>query len=239
MATAISRGYNYEITSTGITLDVGGSKATWTLPSLISTLNDGDPHFLVADFEWVSGTTWRLRTSVDGGAFSDQGTQSGPDIASADTDPSISLSDAASDAYADEVAMWAGHTRFTSNELSRLHALADTHGESLDQYTEQYSRTIGVSSDPSGASVTVSPNDDNGDGDGTAPFSRVYADDTDVTLTAPAKSGSRRFLEWRDSSGNTLSSSRALTVTVTAADTYTAHYEFAGDSADDYVVASP
>jgi len=239
MATAVERGYNYEITSTGITLDTGGSKASWTLASLLSTLNDGSPHFLVADFEWVSGTTWRLRTSVDGAAFVDQGTQSGPSTASADTDPAVALSDAASDAYMDEVAMWAGHTQFTTAELDNLYDLANTHGKGLDQYTQQYSKTINLASDPSGVSITVSPNDSNGDGDGTTPFSRTYSDSTDVTLTAPAKSGNRAFLEWRDSGGNTLSSSRTVTVTVTTAETYTAHYEFLGDSADDYAVASP
>ena len=238
MSTAVERGYNFEITPTGITLDSGGSKATWSLSGLIDTLNDGDPHFLVADFERISGTTWRLKTSIDGGAFADRGTQDGPSVASADTDPSVSLAGASANSYADEVAMWARHSEFMPEELDRLYKLANTHGKGLEQYTQQYQHAVDVASDPSGVLVSASPDDENEEGDGTTPFSRLYVEDAAITLTAPAKSGSRVFLEWRDGGGNTLSSSRALGVTVSGAETYTAHYEFAGDSAGDYLVAS-
>jgi len=133
---------------------------------------------------------------------------------------SISLSDSKS--------AMAGSSRSDSVSLSDVATPVLTHTYIVD-----------VASDPSGATVSASPNDENGNGNGTTPFSRRYADGAGVTLTAPAKSGNRVFLEWRDGGGNTLSSSRALGVTVAGAGTYTAHYEFVGDSADDYLVASP
>ncbi len=241
MSVAVERGYNFQITDTAVKLDTGGTVATWSgggITTLLSTLNDGDPHFLVADFENTSGTTWRLKTSVDGVAFVDQSTATGPAVATGDTDPSVTMSDSASDAYVDELAMWSGHTEFTTSELGQLYDLANTHGVGLDQYTSQFA-DISIMSDPSVTAITVSPDDNNSNGNGTTPFSRNYASSTEVTLTAPATSGNRVFAGWRNSDGDTLSLSRSFVLTVSAAATITAHYESIGDSRDDHSVASP
>ena len=69
MSVSIERGYDFRITQTGVELRADGSTATWSLPSLIATLNDGSEHFLVADFQNEGGGIWRLRTSVDGAPF--------------------------------------------------------------------------------------------------------------------------------------------------------------------------
>jgi len=241
MSVAIERGYNFLLGSADIKLDTGGAVATWSgasITTLLSTLNDGSPHFLVADFGNTSGTTWRLKTSVDGGAFVDQGTASGPAIAIVDTDPAVTMTGVVVDAFVDELAMWSGHTEFTSVELSQLYDLANTRGVGLDQYTSQFT-DINIASDPSVTAITVSPNDNNAAGDGTTPFARNYTSSTKVTLTAPTTSGSRVFAGWRNSGGDTLSLSRSFTLTVSAATTITAHYESIGDSRDDFSVASP
>lgn len=240
MSVAIERGYNFQITATDIKLDTGGSVATFSgagVATLLSTLNDGSPHFLVADFENTSGTTWRLKTSVDGAAFTDQGTATGPAVAVADTDPAVTISDSASDAFVDELAMWSGHTEFTAAELDQLYDLANARGVGLDQYTSF--TDISIASDPSVTAITVSPNDNDGSGNGTTPFARNYASNTEVTLTAPATSGDRAFAGWRNSDGDTLSLSRSFVLTVSDAATVTAHYESIGDSRDDHGVASP
>jgi len=241
MSIAVKRGYNFQITATEIKLDSGGTIATWIgggITTLLSTLNDGGQHFLVVDFGNTSGTTWRLKTSVDGAAFVDQNTATGPAVAVADTDPAITMSGVASDAFVDEVAMWTGHTEFTTSELDQLYSLANTHGVGLDQYTSQFT-AMSIASDPSATAITVSPNDNGGSGDGTTPFARNYPSSTEVTLTAPATSGNRVFAGWRNSGGDTLSLSKSFVLTVSAAETVTAHYESIGDSRDDHSVASP
>jgi len=145
MAVVIERGYKMEITSTGIEFSGqdGGATAVWALASLISTLNDGSEHFLVADFQNEGGTTWRLKTSLDGANWVDQGTQTGPTPASVtDTDPTIELTDASADTWADEVVMWVGHQEFNSFELENLFDLGDTFGQGMDQYGEHYDAPI-------------------------------------------------------------------------------------------------
>jgi hypothetical protein len=154
------------------------------------------------------------------------------------TGPSDSVSAADSSARA------AG--KATSDSVSAADSSARAAGKATsdsvaiaDEATVAYSHAVAVASDPSGVPMSASPNDEDDEGNGTTPFSRRYADSAGINITAPAKSGNRVFLEWRDGGGNTLSSSRALVATVDGVKAYTAHYEFAGDSADDYLVASP
>lgn len=60
-------------------------------------------------------------------------------------------------------------------------------------------RTLTVmSSNPSsGVSITVSPNDNNGQGNGVTPFTRIYNNNTNMALTAPATAGGNSFLKWQ------------------------------------------
>ncbi|MEK7684677.1 MAG: MBG domain-containing protein, partial [Verrucomicrobiota bacterium] len=60
------------------------------------------------------------------------------------------------------------------------------------------SRTLTVqSSNPnSGVLILVSPNDKNGNADGSTPFPRTYDNNTQVTLVAPATVGENQFQKW-------------------------------------------
>ena len=49
----------------------------------------------------------------------------------------------------------------------------------------------------SGANITVTPNDKNGLGNGTTPFTRTYNDFTTVNLTAPLTVGTSTFWKWQ------------------------------------------
>ena len=145
MPMIIERGYTAEITETGISFSGagGGATASWALPELIDTLNDGDPHFLAMDFANEGGTTWRLKTSVDGFGWVDQGTQTGPTPASVtDTDPNVSLTEAEPDTWVDEMAMWVGHAEFTTTQLENLYDLSVTFGAPLNQYSEYFDAPV-------------------------------------------------------------------------------------------------
>ena len=101
--------------------------------------------------------------------------------------------------------------------------------------------TLDIQSDPSGIAVTVTPNDQSGDGNGTTPFTREFSGDPSVTIAAPAAVGGRTFLEWRNSSGDVVETSRTLTKTPILGDTDTffkAFYKFVGDAANNHVIAS-
>lgn len=58
----------------------------------------------------------------------------------------------------------------------------------IANYAAATSRTLTISSTPAnGVGITVSPNDNNGQGNGTTQFARVYDDTDNVTLTAPKR----------------------------------------------------
>ena len=55
-----------------------------------------------------------------------------------------------------------------------------------------------ASSNPgSGVAITVSPSDNNGQGNGATPFTRSYNNNTVVSLTAPATAGANPFQKWQ------------------------------------------
>jgi len=146
----IERGYSVALTATSVSL--GGTTAVWSdagISTLMSTMNDGGDHMLVLDFENTGGTSWNLRTSVDGAGFTDQGAQdSGTQaVTTADTAPEIAIEDGAgADQWVDELVMWAGDKTtfdlFTTEELANLNDLADTFGETMDKYEENYGAPI-------------------------------------------------------------------------------------------------
>ena len=63
----------------------------------------------------------------------------------------------------------------------------------------QLHRTLTVASlnPSSGVSVTVSPNDNSGQGSGATQFTRVYNNNTNVSLTAPATAAGNNFQKWQ------------------------------------------
>ena len=136
MAIALERGYRYEVTDTAIVLTSDSGSCSWTggaIDTLIATLNDGGDHLLVVDFENVGGNSWVLKTSIDGAPYVNQGTQSGCDVLSTDSDPRVELNSAESDAYIDEAAMWVNPTEFTSQQLADMYALGNS-GLPLDDW---------------------------------------------------------------------------------------------------------
>jgi len=195
MSVAMERGYLAVVTATGIQFSGsgGGATATYSLPGLIATLNDGSPHFLVLDFELdPAPSTWRLRTSVDGLAFVDQGTQTGPTAASVvDTDPNVTMANAASNAFADEIVMYVGQTTFTSAQLDNMFDLGNTFGEPLNQFSEFFGAPICWQAT---ATVAGKPWHDSGSGP-CPPVISVPKGAADVVVTDDGMPVSPRILE--------------------------------------------
>jgi subtilase family serine protease len=81
--------------------------------------------------------------------------------------------------------------------------------------------TVASSNPSSGTSITVSPNDNNGLGSGTTQFSRIYNNNTAVTLTAPSTTGGNYFTGW---SGCDSASGTICHVTMSASKTVVATY---------------
>jgi hypothetical protein len=96
---------------------------------------------------------------------------------------------------------------------------------SIVSFTTAAVRTLTVaSSNPStGVTVSVSPLDKSGLGNGTTLFTRSYDNNTTVTLTAAASSGSNTFQKWQRD-GIDLSANAAVNVVMDANHTLTAVY---------------
>jgi hypothetical protein len=84
-----------------------------------------------------------------------------------------------------------------------------------------YTLTVNSTNPVSGVTITVSPADSNGAGNGTTSFSRVYDAGTTVTLSAPVTSSGNNFVSW---SGCTTASTVTCTVAMNANATVTAGY---------------
>jgi hypothetical protein len=90
--------------------------------------------------------------------------------------------------------------------------------------------TLYVKSSPvTGVSITVSPNDNNGSGNGTTNFTRIYTPGQTVTLTAPATHLGKNFITWKVDGVNR--SGQAITVTMDGNHTAQAIYQ-----ADAYIL---
>jgi hypothetical protein len=83
--------------------------------------------------------------------------------------------------------------------------------------------TVASSNPNSGVSVTVSPNDNNAQGNGSTAFTRTYNNNTPVTLTAPATASGNNFQKWRRD-GVDVSTTVSTTVIMDANHTMTAVY---------------
>jgi hypothetical protein len=88
-----------------------------------------------------------------------------------------------------------------------------------------FSLMVNSTNPDSGVNITVSPNDNNGLGDGTTQFSRSYQQTTAVTLTAPTStSNGNIFDRWRKQNGDTLTFSPTANIVMGANTTLTAVY---------------
>ncbi len=86
-----------------------------------------------------------------------------------------------------------------------------------------YTLTVQSQDPNSGVAITVSPLDNNSDGNGVTAFTRVYNAATAVTLTAPATAGGNNFDHWELDSVNQ-GSSQTLNLTMNAIHTAKAVY---------------
>ena len=82
--------------------------------------------------------------------------------------------------------------------------------------------TVASSNPGSGVNITVTPNDNNGLGDGTTPFTRTYNQSRDANLTAPNIAG-RIFWKWQRD-GVDFSTNPSVPIAMDAAHTATAFY---------------
>ncbi len=86
--------------------------------------------------------------------------------------------------------------------------------------------TLTVKSTPGGGAITVNPADNNGNGGGTATFTREYTEGAGVTLTAPAQHSGQTFSKWVvDGAADT---NKSVTVTMNGDHTLTAVYKEEG-----------
>ena len=83
--------------------------------------------------------------------------------------------------------------------------------------------TVASTNPSSGVSITVSPADNNGSGNGTTQLSRTYNNNTSVSLTAPATTGGNNFQKWQQN-GVDWSTSQLTSVVMDGNYTMTAVY---------------
>jgi hypothetical protein len=149
----VERGYRIDMTPT--TVSLGGTTAVWSgagIAALMTSLNSGAgeaaKHLLVMDFENTSGTTWRLRTSLDGLPWVDQGLQTSGSqvVATTNTAPKLAIAAGEAGQWVDELVLWVGDKAafalFASDELANLQDLADVFGAPMNQYEEYFGAPI-------------------------------------------------------------------------------------------------
>jgi len=85
------------------------------------------------------------------------------------------------------------------------------------------SLTVASSNPSSGVSITVTPNDINGQGNGVTTFARSYNTNATVTLTAPATAGANNFQKWQKD-GADFTTNSTVNVTMDTNHTMTAVY---------------
>jgi len=136
-----SRDYTIQMTSGSISLGPDG--AVWDdsgITSIMSTLNDGDDHFLILDFENTGGTNWNLSTSIDGATWVEHsGQASGSrDTSPLELSPGIGISSGVAGQWYDELVLWGGDkstfSRFADEEIEKVYNLANKFNISMDNY---------------------------------------------------------------------------------------------------------
>ena len=110
---------------------------------------------------------------------------------------------------------WSGSVT-TTVEARGNHTMTAVYGTSLVL-------TVNSTNPAAGASITVTPNDKNGAGDGVTPFTRTYNEFAGVNLNAPASVGTSTFWKWQVD-GVDYAQSQFTTVTMNANHTATAIY---------------
>jgi hypothetical protein len=110
---------------------------------------------------------------------------------------------------------WAA-TAATTVTMDANHSMTAIHALS-------YNLQVASSNPNSGVSITVIPNDNNGQGNGITQFARTYFENTVVNLTAPATASGNNFQKWQQD-GIDWATTPATTVPVGTNHTMTAVY---------------
>ncbi len=101
-----------------VTLDYGSGIAEWftSIPMV-----DDDQEYIVSHFDFAGGN-WNLKVSKNGTSYVDQGTQSGTDFFGGSGEVIVGTTPGGG-CTVDEVALWAGNTEFTDENLDDLYQL--------------------------------------------------------------------------------------------------------------------
>jgi len=110
----IGRGYTYWFDSAGIHFTDGVATIIWTgawwTSGLYDVLRDDDPHLFIVDFEFVGGTSWQMKYSVDGAPWQTRGTMVGVPPILAGSPPWTTephpIVESADDMAMDEAVLW-------------------------------------------------------------------------------------------------------------------------------------
>ncbi len=90
--------------------------------------------------------------------------------------------------------------------------------------TPKFTLTVASTNPSSGVPITISPNDEEGNGNGTTQFTRSYKHFTTVTLTAPISGGGNSYFQKWQRNGFDLTFARNTTVNMGSDHTMTAVY---------------
>lgn len=108
--------------------------------------------------------------------------------------------------------------------------------------------TAASSNPSSGVGITVSPNDNNGQGSGVTQFTRVYNNNTTVTLSAPLTAGGNNFQKWQLdgldfttflTANFAMGADHTMTAVYVTATTHKTPFDFDGDGRTDLSVFRP
>ncbi len=108
---------------------------------------------------------------------------------------------------------------YTTREIQIT--MDDNHTAQAVYQSATYS--LSIQSSPSGVDITVTPPDNNGDGDGSTNFNRTYNSGTSVILTAPTSFAGGSFINW-EVNGKEFTDS-TVQVTMEGNQTAVAYYE--------------
>lgn len=137
---SITRDFTINVASGQIDLDGAVVWSGSAIDTLTAQLNTSSNTFVVLDFEHTSGGNWVLQTSLNGSAFTDQGSGVGTKTPASfsDIDATLMLDNPdGEDQWIDELILWAGGSgfeTFTTEELGNLHSLGTTLGLEMYKY---------------------------------------------------------------------------------------------------------
>lgn len=137
---SVTRDFTINVSSGQIDLDGSVVWSGSAIDTLTAQLNTSSNVFVVLDAEHTSGGNWVLKTSLNGSAFTDQGSGVGTKLPAAfsSNDAALMLDNPdGEDQWIDELILWAGgsgFSTFTTEELGNLYDLGNTLGLPMYQY---------------------------------------------------------------------------------------------------------